>query len=114
MPSSEIERGDVIEWCVAFSEKIRRGEAQPFHGSFGDPPYCLEFMGTGARDAPHRLYAAEHRGQVDQLASFLGLMRWEAAAVLWYRDTFRAISACLLPGAPVLMCAGPRTDDLMA
>jgi site-specific DNA-methyltransferase (adenine-specific) len=113
-PSYELNQGDVIDWCATYAEKLHSGDAEPFHGAYGDPPYCLEFMGSGLRDAPHRQYAKDNPTQVAMLRDLLGVQVWEAAAILWYRDVFRNLRACLLPGAPVLMCAGPRTDDLMA
>src|SRR4029079_2311210 len=112
--SFDIQQGDVLAWCGDYAEKIQRGEAEAYHGAFGDPPYCLDFMSTGDRDAPHRSYAREHPTTVAMLVDLLHVQSWEAAAILWYRDVFSAIRACLLPGAPVLMCAGARTDDLMA
>lgn len=109
-----LDRGDVVTWCADYADKVRAGQAEPFHGAFGDPPYLLEFMGSGDRDAPHRRYARDNPTHIAMLADLLHLRAWEAAAVLWYREVFSTMRACLLPGAPVLMCAGPRTDDLMA
>lgn len=109
----DVTTGDVREWCIAYKAQIDRGEAEPFHRIFGDPPYMLEFMGSGKRDAPHRIYMESHKAEVESLAGLLGLKPWEAAAVLWWRDYGQAMRAICYPGARLALFGGTRTYDLM-
>lgn len=109
-----VAQGDIIAWCKEHALKIERGEAEPFHAVFCDWPYLIDFLGKGARDAPHRLYLKSHRDEVEALMRLLGVDDWEAAAILWYRDVARGLASVCYPGAQHMGFGGARTDDLLA
>lgn len=105
-----IAKGDIIDWC---QQHVANG-GEKFHVAFCDPPYCLDFMGVGQRDSPHRIYMAKHPQKVSELAGILGMEKWEAAAILWYRDVVSATVSVCYPNALIAMFCGARTADLLA
>lgn len=105
-----IAQGDVIEWC----QKHVASRGEKFHAVLSDPPYCLDFMGMGQRDSPHRIYMAKNQAKVDMLSDLLGVAKWEAAAILWYKEVVLALVSVCYPNAIIALFCGARTLDLLA
>lgn len=82
----ELFHADAVEWAKEYSQKISRGETQPFHALLCDPPYELGFMGKD----------------------------WDKSGVTFRPDTWAALTSVLHEGAFVMAFASSRGWHKMA
>lgn len=109
-----IHHGDCIQWAKDYAEKIKAGEAHPFHAMFADPPYHL----TSITERFGPLTAAPARSYRDGAFSrtskgFMG-KDWDGGDLVFRPETWLTLASVLLPGGFIIMAMAANKAHRMA
>lgn len=113
MKNIEIQNAEVVAWAKDYAEKIKRGEAQPFHALLCDPPYHLVSISKpfGNTEQVREDYA-NRTATINPYArlskrGFMG-KTWDGGDVAFSPETWAAFSEIMHDGAFGMAFASTR------